>query len=282
MSDDQNPVSDYFETKEAAKEQRKKHEVDLLMHWRNNGQQATHLEPLIKLYEPVIAQHMKKKPPTVPAAAYKAELMGRAVKAFEQYDPSHGAALNTYVDWHMKRAVRYGNLHANVGYLPEGQSQFIGSIDKARDALVEELGREPTVQEIHARMQNDPDKDFRKLTPKRIETIQAGRIRDIPMSRSAGQAADSYDYTGRADQAGHGFEDQQIAVAQNILPTIFPNNPLMHRLFGHVFGVNGHEKITSTGALAKAMGKSQSQVSRMKTQMGATLRRHMGLDDEDE
>lgn len=282
MGDQENPVAEYFETKEAAKEQRKKQEVDLLTHWKANGQQAEHLEPLLKLYEPVIAQHMKKKPPMVPAPAYKAELLGRAIKAFETYDPNRGAALNTHVDWHMRKAVRYGNLHANVGYLPEGQSAFIGDIDKARNVLSEELGREPTPQEIHDHLQNDPDKDFRKLTPKRIETIQAGRIRDIPMSRSAGQQADAYDYTGRADQASHGFEDQQIAVAKNILPTLFPNNPAMHTLFHHTFGTDGHEKIMSTGALAKKMGKSQSQISRMKTQMGNTLRKHMGLDEDDE
>lgn len=278
----ENPLEDYLETKEAAKEQRKKQEVDLLMQWREGGQQPHHLEPLLKLYEPVIAQHMKKKPPMVPAPAYKAELLGKAIKAFETYDPNRGAALNTHVDWHMRKAVRYGNLHANVGYLPEGQSGFIGAIDKARNILTESLGREPTHQEIHDHMQQDPDKDFRKLTAKRIQTIQEGRIRDIPMSRSAGQAADSYDYTGRVDQANHGFEEQQIAVAQNILPTIFPNNPAMHTLFHHTFGTGGLPKITSTGELAKRMGKSQSQISRMKTTMGNTLRKHMGMDEGEE
>lgn len=282
MSDPQNPLDDYFETKEAAKEQRKKHELNLLETWKTNGQQPHHLEPLLKLYEPVFAIHMRKKPPMVPSSAYKADLQTHAIKAFETYDPSRGAALNTHVDRVLKKSLRYGNLHANMGYIPEGQSGFIGAIDKARNALMETLGREPTSQEIHAHLQDDQDKDFRKLTPKRIDTIQASRIRDVPMSRSAGQAADSYDYTGGQQAAHHGFEEQQIAVAQNILPTIFPNQPLMHTLFHHTFATNGHEKITSTGELAKRLGKSQSQISRMKTQMGNALRRHMGLDEDDE
>lgn len=277
---DTNPLENYFDTKEAAKTERKKNEVDIWQHWQNNGQQPTHLQPLLKLYEPVIGQHMKKKPPHVPASVYKAELQSQTIKAFQTFDPNRGAALNTHVDWQLKKAVRYGNRHANLGYIPEGQAALIGPIDKATNILTEELGREPTIHEIHAQMMQDPDKDFRKLTVKRLQTVQDARFKDIPMSHSAGP--DHYDYSVGTNTPSHGFEDQQIAVAQNILPQLFPNNPVMHTLFGHVFGVNGHEKITSTGALAKKLGKSQSQVSRMKTTMGATLRKHMGLEEDDD
>lgn len=276
-----NPIDAYFETKEAAKAERKKNEVDIWQHWMNNGQQPEHLQPLLKLYEPVIAGKVRfGKPKAVPESAYKAELQSHAIKAFQSYDPGRGTALNTHVDWHLRKALRYGNRHANLGYLPEEQARLIGPINKAHDTLFEELGRDPTAQEIHEHLQQDPDKDWRKLTVKRIETVQAGRFRDIPMSHSAG--ADNYDYSVGTEPTHHGFEDQQIAVAAQTLPDIFPNNPVMHSLFGHVFGVNGHEQIASTGALAKKLGKSQSQVSRMKSQMGATLRKHLFNGDDDE
>jgi DNA-directed RNA polymerase specialized sigma subunit len=278
--EDANPVAEYFDAKVAAQTERKKNELDIWNHWQANGQKPEHLQPLLKLYEPVIGQHMKKKPPMVPASAYKAELQAHAIKAFQSYDPARGTTLNTHVNWGLKKAPRYGNLHANLGYLPEAQSALIAPISKATDILVEELGRPPTAAEIHAQLQRDPDKDYRKITVKRIQTVQANNFRDIPMSHSAGP--EHYDYSTGNEPTTHGFEDQQIAVAQHILPDIFPNNPLMHELFHHTFGTNGYNVIASTGALAKKLGKSQSQISRMKSTMGNTLRKHMGLDDPDE
>jgi hypothetical protein len=56
----------------------------------------------------------------------------------------------------------------------------------------------------------------------------------------------------------------------------------MHTLFHKTFGTGGHARVSSTGALAKELGKSQSQISRMKTTMGTTLRKHLFADNEDE
>lgn len=281
MADPANPLEEYFETKEAAKETRKDHELALWQKWKNNGQKPEHLEPLLKAYEPVFMQKVRQwKPKMIPESAYHAELQTHAIKAFDSYDPARGTALATHVIGRLKKALRYGNLHANVGYMPEGQSGFIGPINKARDILQEELGREPTVQELHDHLQQDPDHDFRKLTPQRIETIQANKFKDIPMSRSGGVDA-GYDYGSAAKPSEHAFEEQQIAVAQNILPEIFPNKPEMHTLFHFTFGTNGHPKISSTGELAKKMGKTSPQISRMKSVMGATLKKHMGLDEDE-
>lgn len=278
---EKSPVDEYFETKEAAKESRKQNELQVWQHWMNNGQQAAHLEPLLKAYEPVFAQKVRQwKPKMIPESVYNAELQKHAIKAFQSYDPTKGAALNTHVTNFLKKALRFGNLHANMGYLPEGQSAYIGAINKATDILQEELGRPPTPQEIHDHLQQDPDKDYRKLTPERITTIQTNMFRDIPMSRSGGVDA-GYDYSSAAKPSAHAFEEQQIAVAQNILPQIFPNKPDLHELFHYTFGTNGYPKISSTGELAKKMGKSQPQISRMKTIMGATLKKHMGLDEDE-
>lgn len=281
MADEANPIEEYLETKEAAKEQRKHNELQMWEHWMNNGQQPEHLAPLLKAYEPVLAQKARQwKPRMVPEPAFHAELQTHAIKAFQSYDPTRGAALNTHVIGRLKKALRYGNLHANMGYLPEGQSAFIGPITKAKEILQEELGREPTAHEIHAQLQQDPDQDYRKLTPQRIETIQANMFKDIPMSRSGGADA-GYDYSASPNAAPHAFEEQQIAVAQNILPEIFPNKPDIHELFHYTFGTNGYPQVSSTGELAKRMNKTAPQISRMKSIMGATLKKHMGLDEDE-
>ena len=278
MSDPTNPLEEYIETKEAAKVERKQRDLELWHQWNTGGQKPEHLEPLLKAFESTIGQRARmSRPPAVDPAAFRADLTGHAIRAFQTYDPTK-AALNTHLTNYLKKSQRYGNRYANVGYLPEEQSSAIGPIDRAHETLMETLGRAPTPHEIHEHLLMDPDRDFRRLTPKRIATIQANRFRDIPMSRSAGKENDSYDYTG-AEVPSHGFEDQQIAVAANILPQLWPNNPAMHQVFNHTFATNDHTLIASTGALAKKIGKSDSQVARMKTIMGNDLRRYMGLPD---
>lgn len=262
-----NPVEDYAKEKIAAKEQRKKHEVELWKTWKEGGEQPKHLQPLLKLYEPLLAQKVRLwKAPQVPESAFKAELQTHLIKAFQGYDPTRGAAINTHVEKRLEKAKRYNNRYQNLAYIPEGQSGMIGDIQRARDRLTDELGRAPTTDELA---------DHVGVTPKRLDTIIKAVKRDIPMGRSGG--AESYDYSSAGDRTGRGFEDQQIAVAQHILPTIFPNKPEMHEIFHYTFGTNNYPQILSTGELAKKMGKSEPQVSRMKTIMGNTLRQHMGL-----
>jgi len=265
----ENPVEGYLQTKKAAPSKRKEHEVELWKRWKSEGEKPEHLEPLLKLYEPVLAQKTRAwKAPTVPESAFQAELTTHLIKALQTYDPSKGAALNTHVETRLPKAMRYNNRYQNLAYIPEGQSGYIGKIQRAQNTLSDELGRAPTVDELG---------DHLGLPPKRVATILKAVKKDIPFGRSAGPEA--YDYTNSANSQ-RGFEEQQLAVAQHILPSIFPNKPEMHDLFNYTYGTNGFPQVSSTSALAKRMGKSQSQISRMKTQMGTTLRKQMGYKDE--
>jgi DNA-directed RNA polymerase specialized sigma subunit len=262
----------YFAVKEAAKKNRKEHELELLERWNQNGRKPEHLAPLLKLYDPIIGQKVRAwKPPNVPENAFKGELQKHIIKAFETYDPSRGAALNTHVEARLPKARRYANRYANLMYIPEEQSNKIGKINKAKEKLMEELGRAPTVDEIA---------DHMGLSPKRVKVILDAQKHVVPMGMSAGE--ENYDYASGAEPTAHEFQDQQIAIAQNILPELFPDKPEMHTLFHYTFGTNDHPTILSTSVLAKKMGKSQSQISRMKTHMGMVLRSHMGLDDAEE
>lgn len=272
MTDQKTPVTEYQETKEAAATARKQKEIDLWQTWKSNGMKPHHLEPLLKLYEGNLAQKTKLwKAPTVPASAFKMTLQEHLIDAFKSYDPSKGAALNTHVENRLHKAKRYNARMQNLAYLPEGQISGISPINKAFDILSEDLGRQPTDAEIaeHLR-ENNPR--FSAITTKRVETIRRAQRKDVP-----GSSFES-DPTPRTSN----YEEEQIEIAAGILPQLFPNKPELHTLFGHVFGMNGHEKITSTTALAKKMGKTQQQVARMKTTLGNTLKEQMGLDAKEE
>ena len=274
-----NPLEQYAEKSAAEKVKRKEHEISLWNNWRENGKKAEDLEPLLKLYAPVLNKKMSWRAPMVPVVAFRKELERHAILAFHSYDPAK-AALNTHVENQLRKVQRYNNKHQNTAYIPEGKSRYIGHISRAKDALQDELNREPTNEEIHQHMLQDPDHDFRRLTPKLIGEIQKAQRADIPAGMFAGPEA--FDYSPGVDAGGRGFEQAQIAVAANILPDLFPNKPIIHQIFNHTFGTNGAQRILRTGALAKKLGLSESQVARHKTTIGNKLKQYMGAGGTDE
>ena len=255
------PIDTYLQVKEAARSARKENEIALWKQWKKSDEDPKHLQPLLKLYDSNLEYKAKMwKAPSVPKSAFKLELQDHLIKAFRSYDPTRGAALNTHVEMRLHKAKRYNVKNQNLAYIPEGQVSHISKINQAHDSLSEELGRPPTTIEIA---------DHLGMTPKRVETIRKAIRKDIPGS--------SFESDPMETQRRSSYEEQQIAVAAGTLHSIFPNKPEMHTLFSHVFGVNDHRRITSTNELAKVMGKSPSQISRMKTQMGNYLKDKMGL-----
>lgn len=253
------PVSTFLSEKHAYADSRKARELELWHQWKGGGKRPEDLDPLLKLYQPVINQKvMQWKAPSIPASAFRAELQGHLIKAMDKYDPNRGAALNTHVEIHLQKAKRYNNRYQNLAYIPEGQASQIGRINKAHDQLSEDLGHAPTYEELGKHL---------GMSAARVETIQKARVKDIRAS----------DFDADPTERGTSYEEQSLAVAKGILPQLFPNKPDMHELFHYTFGTGGFPQVSSTTELARRMGKSQSQVSRMKTELGATLRERMGL-----
>jgi DNA-directed RNA polymerase specialized sigma subunit len=270
---EKNPILTHLETKEAARTERKEKEMELWKRWRQTGK-PEHLEPLLQAYEPLLSQKMRawRAPFSAPESAFRGEIQKHLINAFETYDPKKGAALNTHVHYRIQKAMRYNAKHQNLAYIPAGQTKLITPIKRAIEELREEYGRDPTHSEIATHLQMNGEEDFRNITAKRVETVLKAQRTAVPSSHL------------ESDPTAHfpGFEDQQIAVAATILPDIFPGKDDLHKLFNHTFGTNGFQQITSTSQLAKKLGKTDQQISHMKTQMGNALRKHMGLEEDDE
>lgn len=255
------PIDKYLETKLAAAAERKQNEIHLWQQWVASDEHPKHLEPLLKIYEPKLERKVKEwKAPNVSKAAFKLELQNHLIRAFRNYDPERGASLNTHVEMRLQKAKRYNSKQQNMAYIPEGKSGKISTIQRAHDHLSEEYGRPPTHVEIG---------DYLGMRPKLVEQIQKAQIRDVLGS--------SFESDPLETQRRGAYEDQQLAVVANTLPQVFPNKPEMHTLFNHIFATNDHARIISTTALAKKMGKSQPQIARMKSQMGAHLQKQFGL-----
>lgn len=240
MSSASNPVDDLLLTKEAEREKRRQEELGHLSTWKQT-KKPEHLEPLLKAYEPIVAQKVRLlKAPAVPEPAFRAELQKHLINAFETYDPNRGAQLNTWVENNLRKAQRYNTKFQNVGYIPEGQARLIAPIQRAQNELRETLGTDPTHDQIA---------DHLGMQPKRVAKILSAQRKDIPAS------AFETDPAEMALQRDHEVLD------------LLPFN-LTHEektVFNHLYGRDGHQQIQSTNDLAKKLGKSPSQISRLRT-----------------
>lgn len=97
-----------------------------------------------------------------------------AVKAIRSYDPSSGAQLRSWVVTQLQPLSRYNNSLKPV-YAPEDAARKAYAVAKARDAFVDEHGRDPTDDELAdevgisvARLRK-----VRKMTPAVVNEPQA-------------------------------------------------------------------------------------------------------------
>ncbi len=236
-----NPIDDLLLTKQAELQKKRQEELGHLENWRTNGKQPEHLEPLIKAYEPLVAQKIRLwKAPSVPEPAFRAELQKHLIKSFETFKPDRGAQLNTWVENNLRKAKRYNTRFQNIGYIPEGQARYIGPIQKAQNELAEQFGRDPTADEIG---------DHIGMSVKKVNRILTSQRRDIPASAFE---------TDPHEQALQ--RDDEVL---SLLPFNLTQDE--RTVFNHLYGQEGHQQIQSTNDLAKKLGKSPSQVSRLRS-----------------
>lgn len=239
-----NPFTEYKEFRQQESTTRKAREDSLWKTWKESSdhQKPQHLMPLLKAYEPVFnrkANEWSRGARAVQPAAFHAELQKQFINALHSYDPER-AALSTHVEMRLQKAKRFVGTHQNLAYIPEGQARFIGPIMKARDELNEQLGRDPTHDEIA---------DHLGMTPKKVEQISKSLKKDIPASMLVS------DPTAQASSR----EREVLDLLQ------FNLSPDEKQIFDYIFGRNGMSVITSTNDLAKKVGKSAPQISRLKT-----------------
>lgn len=251
-----NPLDAYTSEREkrAAKQRADDHE--LWQTWKADPGKHT-LEPLLKRFDPVIGQRVSMwKAPNVSESALRANLQGLAVKAFETYDPSK-AGLNTHVQNTLRRGLRFTHKTQNLAYIPEAKVEKIGPIQTAVDVLKEDLGRDPTPSEIASHV-NQGLPSNKHITPRKVQEIQNQRFSDL-------------------FESGTEFDPVAIPSSreQEVLALLRPTLSIdQQSVFDHLYGLNGNARTTSTGDIARKLGKSPSQISRLKKSIDASYKRY--------
>jgi len=256
------PVEDYFEEKEKSAAARNTEDLQVYGKWKTKPTKRN-LGSLLKRFEPEINKRVNMwKARAVPTAAFKADLTKNAITAFENYDPTRGAALRTHVNNMMRRSQRFNAKYQNVAFIPEEKTALISPINKAKDHLHDELGKAPGHADI-ARWLNDrpnllPKRVQGRITPKLVRTVEKYQIKDIPGGK----------FESDPSAKTISFERETLSLLRTALKGDEKT------VYDYMFGQQGKPKVTSTGQIAKRMGKSPSQISRLKKRVEATYKRY--------
>lgn len=140
---------DKFAAPKDRADQRQK-DMELWNQWRDNGKRPEDMRPLLNEFRGMIRSQANKWAGRVevPPAAIHQEFNKQFHRALETYDPNKGAALGTWVNTNLQKGQRWVRQHQNIARIGEQRSYKIGQFNTALSQLDDNLGREPTTDEL--------------------------------------------------------------------------------------------------------------------------------------
>jgi DNA-directed RNA polymerase specialized sigma subunit len=211
-------------------------DVQLWSSWNSNKNKET-LTPLFKAVEPIITKEVSRwAAGSVARPVLNIEAKKIALKAFETYSPN-SSQLSTHLTNQLKGLSRIVYTHSNVARLPEHQTLKVGTYLTAKNELEEDLGREPTMQELSQHL---------RWSPKETERFSLELRNGLSTSKPVPPGFETYD----SDKAFVDYIYNDLADQDKLV-------------FEHTTGFNGN-KVLSAQELIKKTGMTQGQISHSK------------------
>lgn len=229
--------------------QRFANDVNLWETWKQNGEKPEDLRPLMSNFRGLIRNHANRWVAGVdlPPAAIHAEFNKSALDAFRTYDPTKGTKLSTWVSNRLRSAQRWITSNQNVGRIQEKRLYKIGLFNNAVSSLDNELGREPTTQELS---------DHLGWSEPEIGRMQMELRKATPM----GHGADGFDPTVV-------MPDRDTEILNLIRFELDPEEMLAYE---YLVGYGG-KPVLRPGEIATKLGWSPSKVSHVKNRIAAKI-----------
>ncbi|MEE8192024.1 MAG: RNA polymerase sigma factor RpoD/SigA [Gemmatimonadales bacterium] len=187
------------------------------------------------------------------------------IRAAHKFDETKGIKFISYAVWWIRQAI----LHAlaeqsRIGRVPLNRAGTLHRIGKRSAALQQELGREPTVEEIAEGMDISRDE-----VAKTLSISQSHLSLDAPLT--PGEDNKLLDYLPDTQNAGPDQETFERALTESIeevLGTLKDREAKILRLY---FGLEGQEPMTLE-EIGSMMGITRERVRQIKEKALARLR----------
>lgn len=243
-------LPDFFEKLAAEDNTRRQRDVQLWREWKDSGEDPERFRPLLQQFKPLIRSQANRWAGNVeiPPAAVHAEFNKQFLHAMRTYDPNRGAALNTWAISNMRKATRFITTNQNTARIGERRVYKVGQFDAAVAELDQELGREPTSQEIA---------DHMGWSEAEVVRLQTERRRTLLASGPGGDSAEL-------------FPSREAEVLRLVKFELAPEERLV---YDYTVGEGGKPALRP-GEIAQRLNMSPSKVTRLRNSITAKIDRY--------
>lgn len=215
---------------------------DELSYWKkykDGDNQA--LNELVRSFKPLVQSRIKPwiTNSPLPKSAVEAEGNRLLKMGLDTYDENKGAALNTHVWNYLNKIHRYGYTYQNVGSLPEPRAAKVGTYQNTLEQMKDELGREPTLQELRQEL-------GWKISD--LKSMQEELRSDLSLN----------------DDLGPIFASNTDPAVEALMATYYDADPTKKLVMEYTFDeFTGKPTLSGVNNIAKQVGEKPNQVRKM-------------------
>jgi DNA-directed RNA polymerase specialized sigma subunit len=227
----------------------KEKELELWKEWKYKGNQQAlsdlmaSLRPLIKkISSPWIRSG-------IPQSALEGEVKRIVVESLNNYDPSFGVQLNTFIISRSKKINRYVYKHQNIGRISEQRITQIGTFNNVKQFLTDRYSREPSSAQLA---------DELGWSVPEVERMEKESRRDIIGSM-------------QIVEPGMIMTDRDQEVLDFLYYELTPEEQVIYE---YLLGKHG-KPMLKANEIAKRLGTNPAKISRVRAKMAEKYRAYV-------